>query len=117
MSIMHLISYLLVMEDISSELDAWKYFEILRYRRMKTGMNNFIVNANFCLLCQWLALADAAKEKSCHWKIILLKLSVLRADILSDGTGAEIAEIETLLEEAAEFVDAANPQDNPNYYR
>ncbi|KAF7820304.1 plastid division protein CDP1, chloroplastic-like [Senna tora] len=67
------------------------------------------------MLAQWLDLADAAREKSCHWKIILLKVSVLRADILSNENGAEMAEIETLLEEAAELVDGS-PQNNPNYY-
>jgi hypothetical protein len=61
-------------------------------------------------------LADAAKEKSCHWRFLLLKLSVLRADILSDGNGSDIAEIEALLEEAAELVDSSQ-QKNPNYYR
>lgn len=71
---------------------------------------------NCCYLCQWQALADAAKEKSCHWRFVLLKLSVLRADILSDGNGEDIAEIEALLEEAAELVDSSQ-QKNPNYYR
>ncbi|MCI16255.1 plastid division protein CDP1 chloroplastic-like, partial [Trifolium medium] len=63
----------------------------------------------------WQALADAAKEKSCHWRFLLLKLSVLRADILSDGNGSDIVEIEALLEEAAELVDNSQ-QKNPNYY-
>ncbi|KAI9092536.1 hypothetical protein K1719_027664 [Acacia pycnantha] len=67
------------------------------------------------MLAQWQALADTAKEKSCYWKIILLKVSVRRADILSDGNGEEMATIESLLEEAAELVDASQ-QDNPNYY-
>ncbi|XP_045814432.1 plastid division protein CDP1, chloroplastic-like [Trifolium pratense] len=67
------------------------------------------------MLSQWQALADAAKEKSCHWRFLLLKLSVLRADILSDGNGSDIAEIEALLEEAAELVDNSQ-QKNPNYY-
>ncbi|WJX66957.1 hypothetical protein P8452_51460 [Trifolium repens] len=67
------------------------------------------------MLAQWQALADAAKEKSCHWRFLLLKLSVLRADILSDGNGSDIAEIEALLEEAAELVDSSQ-QKNPNYY-
>ncbi|KAJ1390046.1 hypothetical protein SESBI_37762 [Sesbania bispinosa] len=67
------------------------------------------------MLAQWQALADAAKERSCHWRFLLLKLSVLRADILSDGNGADMAEIEALLEEAAELVDSSQ-QKNPNYY-
>ncbi|XP_028786235.1 plastid division protein CDP1, chloroplastic [Neltuma alba] len=67
------------------------------------------------MLAQWQALADTAREKSCYWRIILLKVSVLRADILADGNGEEMATIESLLEEAAELVDASQ-QDNPNYY-
>ncbi|AES76369.2 plastid division protein CDP1 [Medicago truncatula] len=67
------------------------------------------------MLAQWQALADAAIEQSCHWRFLLLKLSVLRADILSDGNGSDIAEIEALLEEAAELVDSSQ-QKNPNYY-
>ncbi|KAK9266988.1 hypothetical protein L1049_028603 [Liquidambar formosana] len=67
------------------------------------------------MLVQWEALADAAKAKSCFWRFVLLQLSVLRADILSDGMGAEMAEIEVLLEEAAELVDESQPK-NPNYY-
>ncbi|XP_061348005.1 plastid division protein CDP1, chloroplastic isoform X2 [Gastrolobium bilobum] len=67
------------------------------------------------MLAQWQALADAAKERSCHWRFVLLKLSVLRADILSDGNGEDMAEIEAVLEEAAELVDNSQ-QKNPNYY-
>ncbi|CAL0323881.1 unnamed protein product [Lupinus luteus] len=66
------------------------------------------------MLAQWQALADAAKEKSCHWRFLLLKLSVLRADILLDVNGVDIAEIEALLEEAAELVDNSQKK-NPNY--
>lgn len=61
-------------------------------------------------------MADAAKTRSCFWRFVLLHLSVLRADILSDAVGKEMAEIEALLEEAAELVDASQPK-NPNYYR
>ncbi|CAH9088434.1 unnamed protein product [Cuscuta europaea] len=67
------------------------------------------------MLVQWKGLADAAKEKSCFWRIVLLQLSVLRADILTDETGNEIAEIEALLEEAAELVEDSY-HTNPNYY-
>ncbi|XP_027357813.1 plastid division protein CDP1, chloroplastic isoform X2 [Abrus precatorius] len=67
------------------------------------------------MLAQWQALANTAKEKSCHWRFLLLKLSVLRADILSDGNGADMAEIEALLEEAAELINGSE-QKNPNYY-
>lgn len=64
---------------------------------------------------QWQALADAAKARSCYWKFVLLQLSVLRAEILSDEVG-ETAEIEALLEEAAELVNESE-QKNPSYYR
>ncbi|KMS96015.1 hypothetical protein BVRB_002740 [Beta vulgaris subsp. vulgaris] len=67
------------------------------------------------MLLEWQDLADAAKTKSCFWRFVLLQLSVLRADIFSDTTGAETAEIDILLEEAAELIDE-NRQKNPNYY-
>lgn len=67
------------------------------------------------MLVQWQGLADAARLKSCFWRFVLLQLSVIRADILSDSTGIEMAEIEALLEEAAELVDESQPK-NPNYY-
>ncbi|KAK4567356.1 hypothetical protein RGQ29_003245 [Quercus rubra] len=67
------------------------------------------------MLVQWQALADAAKAKCCYWRFVLLQLSVLQAEIISDGIGAEMAEIEALLEEAAELVDESQ-QKNPNYY-
>ncbi|KAL6181340.1 hypothetical protein ACLB2K_047995 [Fragaria x ananassa] len=66
------------------------------------------------MLVQWQALADAAKARSCYWKFVLLQLSVLRAEILSDEVG-ETAEIEALLEEAAELVNESE-QKNPSYY-
>ncbi|KAL0441193.1 UNVERIFIED_CONTAM: Plastid division protein CDP1, chloroplastic [Sesamum radiatum] len=67
------------------------------------------------MLVQWQALADAAKARSCFWRFVLLQLTVVHADILKDGTGREMAEIEVLLEEAAELVDEAQPK-NPTYY-
>ncbi|KAF5445266.1 hypothetical protein F2P56_034331 [Juglans regia] len=67
------------------------------------------------MLVQWQALANVAKAKSCYWRFVLLRLSVLQADIMSDGIGAEMAEIKALLEEAAELVDESQ-QTNPNYY-
>ncbi|XP_056173974.1 plastid division protein CDP1, chloroplastic [Syzygium oleosum] len=67
------------------------------------------------MLVQWQALADKAKARSCYWRFVLLQLSVLRAEILSDGMGIEMAEIDALLEEAAELVDESHPK-NPNYY-
>ncbi|CAK9163183.1 unnamed protein product [Ilex paraguariensis] len=67
------------------------------------------------MLVQWQALADEAKARSCFWRFVLLQLSILRADIISDREGKEMAEIEALLEEAAELVDESRPK-NPNYY-
>ncbi|KNA09829.1 hypothetical protein SOVF_149940 [Spinacia oleracea] len=67
------------------------------------------------MLLEWQALADAAKDKSCFWRFVLLQLSVLRADVFLDATGTETAEIDVLLEEAAELIDE-NQQKNPNYY-
>ncbi|KAI9173810.1 hypothetical protein LWI28_006915 [Acer negundo] len=67
------------------------------------------------MLVQWQALADAAKTKSCYWRFVLLQLTILQADILSDRIAGEMAEIEALLEEAAELVDESQLK-NPNYY-
>ncbi|XP_020537029.1 plastid division protein CDP1, chloroplastic isoform X3 [Jatropha curcas] len=67
------------------------------------------------MLAQWQALANEAKARPCYWRFVLLQLSVLRADIFSDGYGVELAEIEAVLEEAAELVDESQ-QKNPNYY-
>lgn len=65
---------------------------------------------------QWKALAESAKARSCYWRFVLLKLSILRAEVLSNGIDVEMAEIEAFLEEAAELVDESQPT-NPNYYR
>ncbi|CAN6463399.1 unnamed protein product [Victoria cruziana] len=67
------------------------------------------------MLEQWQALAETAVSNSCFWRFLLLQLSILRADILSDGLGWEMAEIDAVLEEAAELVDGSLPK-NPNYY-
>ncbi|MBA0591364.1 hypothetical protein Gorai_020042 [Gossypium raimondii] len=67
------------------------------------------------MLIQWQALADMAKARCCYWRFVLLQLTILRADILLDIHRGEIAEIEALLEEAAELVDESQPK-NPNYY-
>ncbi|XP_057514208.1 plastid division protein CDP1, chloroplastic-like [Actinidia eriantha] len=67
------------------------------------------------MLVQWQALAEKAKTRSCFWRFVLLQLSVIRAEILSDEIGTEMAEIEVLLEEAAELVDESQLK-NPNYY-
>ncbi|KAK9199844.1 hypothetical protein WN944_015037 [Citrus x changshan-huyou] len=67
------------------------------------------------MLVQWEALADAAKARSCYWRFVLLQLTIVQADIISDGGVGEIAEIEAVLEEAAELVDESQPK-NPNYY-
>lgn len=79
-------------------------------------MNVLAINFSILFIFQWQALADAARLKSCFWRFVLLQLSVIQADILSDGTGTEMAEIEALLEEAAELVDESQLK-NPNYYR
>lgn len=79
-------------------------------------MNVLSINFSILFILQWQGLADAARLKSCFWRFVLLQLSVIRADILSDSTGIEMAEIEALLEEAAELVDESQPK-NPNYYR
>lgn len=70
----------------------------------------------FLIVQQWQALSEAAKTRSCFWRFVLLQLSVLRAEILTDGIGQEMAEIEAILEEAAELVDESQLK-NPNYYR
>lgn len=70
----------------------------------------------FLPFLQWRTLADSAKARSCYWRFVLLQLSILKAEILSDGVGAEMAEVEAHLEEAAELVDESQPK-NPNYYR
>ncbi|XP_057820821.2 plastid division protein CDP1, chloroplastic isoform X2 [Cryptomeria japonica] len=67
------------------------------------------------MLTQWQALAESAKSRSCFWRFVLLHLSVVHAEISSDDMGLEIAEIEAVLEEAAELVDESQLK-NPNYY-
>nr|DAD33959.1 TPA_asm: hypothetical protein HUJ06_012810 [Nelumbo nucifera] len=67
------------------------------------------------MLAQWQALAESAKARSCFWRFVLLKLSVSQAEIVSNGTSGEIAEIEAMVEEAAELVDESQPK-NPTYY-
>ncbi|XVF56432.1 hypothetical protein PTKIN_Ptkin06aG0120400 [Pterospermum kingtungense] len=67
------------------------------------------------MLTQWQALADTAKARSCYWRFVLLKLTVVRADIVLDINSGEMAEIEAVIEEAAELVDESQPK-NPNYY-
>ena len=46
----------------------------------------------------------------------MLQLTILQADILSDETGKEMAEIEALIDEAAGLVGSSHKK-NPNYYR
>ncbi|KAL4557365.1 hypothetical protein LXL04_035541 [Taraxacum kok-saghyz] len=67
------------------------------------------------MLLQWKALAESAKERGCFWRFVLLQLTILEADITRDEKGKEMAEIEALVEEAAELVDSSH-QKNPNYY-
>ncbi|CAI0548814.1 unnamed protein product [Linum tenue] len=68
------------------------------------------------MLDQWQELADAAHSESCYWRFLLLDLSIVKADVVSDGFGMETAEIEALLEEAAELVDESQQKKNPNYH-
>ncbi|XP_077231344.1 plastid division protein [Tasmannia lanceolata] len=83
------------------------------------GFNHEVNNLSEVLaesmLDQWQALAESAKARSCFWRFVLLQLSVVRAEIVSNVIGEEIAEIEALLEEAAELVDESQLK-NPNYY-
>ncbi|XP_028549085.1 plastid division protein CDP1, chloroplastic isoform X2 [Dendrobium catenatum] len=60
-------------------------------------------------------LASSAKKGACFWRFVLLKLSILRADIVLDELGAEVAEVEAVLEEAAELVKDSQPR-RPSYY-
>lgn len=66
--------------------------------------------------CQWQDLANSAKAKSCFWRFVLIQASILRAEIVSDGSDDEFAEIEAVIEEAAELVDESEPK-KPSYYR
>ncbi|CAN8258805.1 unnamed protein product [Cochlearia groenlandica] len=67
------------------------------------------------MLVQWETLAQTAKDKSCYWRFVLLHLEISQAHIFSDGIAGETAEIEALLEEAAELVDESQPK-NAKYY-
>ncbi|XP_047063496.1 plastid division protein CDP1, chloroplastic-like [Lolium rigidum] len=68
------------------------------------------------MLSKWQDLASLAKDQSCYWRFVLLNLSVARAEILLDEAGdGEVAEIDAVLEEAAELVDDSQPK-KPSYY-
>lgn len=67
------------------------------------------------MLLKWQDLASSAKNGACFWRFVLLKLSILGADILVDERGVEVAEIEALIEEAAELVNVSQPR-KPSYY-
>ncbi|XP_010507485.1 PREDICTED: plastid division protein CDP1, chloroplastic-like [Camelina sativa] len=67
------------------------------------------------MLVQWQTLAETAKAKSCYWRFVLLHLEILQAHMFEDGIVGETAEIEALLEEAAELVDESQPK-NAKYY-
>ncbi|XP_062183654.1 plastid division protein CDP1, chloroplastic-like isoform X2 [Phragmites australis] len=68
------------------------------------------------MLAKWQDLALLAKDQSCYWRFVLLNLSVVRAEIILDEAGAgEAAEIDAMLEEAAELVDDSQPK-KPGYY-
>ncbi|KAG0456903.1 hypothetical protein HPP92_022060 [Vanilla planifolia] len=55
------------------------------------------------MLLKWQDLAMSAKKKECFWKLVLLNLSVSRAEIVVHEFGIERAEVEALIEEAAEL--------------
>ncbi|KAI3783719.1 hypothetical protein L1987_42805 [Smallanthus sonchifolius] len=78
-------------------------------------VHNLVDVLDESMLLQWKGLAESAKERCCFWRFVLLQLSIIRADMLSDERGKEMAEIEALVEEAAELVDDSY-QKNPNYY-
>ncbi|KAL6844364.1 hypothetical protein ACP4OV_026037 [Aristida adscensionis] len=68
------------------------------------------------MLSKWQDLALSAKDQSCYWRFVLLNLSVVRAEIILDKVGGgEAAEIDAVLEEAAELVDDSQPK-KPSYY-
>jgi len=68
------------------------------------------------MLSKWQDLALSAKDQSCYWRFVLLNLNVVRAEIVLDEVGAgEAAEIDAVLEEAAELVDDSQPK-KPSYY-
>ncbi|KAM0903229.1 hypothetical protein ACQ4PT_018785 [Festuca glaucescens] len=68
------------------------------------------------MLSKWQDLALLAKDQSSYWRFVLLNLSVARAEILLDEAGdGEVAEIDAVLEEAAELVDDSQPK-KPSYY-
>jgi len=68
------------------------------------------------MLSKWQDLALLAKDQSCYWRFVLLNLNVVRAEITLDEVGAgEAAEIDAVLEEAAELVDDSQPK-KPSYY-
>ncbi|WOK98396.1 plastid division protein CDP1, chloroplastic-like [Canna indica] len=67
------------------------------------------------MLLKWQDLANSAKSRSCFWRFVLIQTSIMRAEIVSDGGDSEIAEIEAVLEEAAELVDDLEPK-NFSYY-
>ncbi|KAG2575677.1 plastid division protein CDP1, chloroplastic-like [Panicum virgatum] len=67
------------------------------------------------MLSKWQDLALSAKDQSCYWRFVLLNLNVLRAEIILDEGAGEAAEIDVVLEEAAELVDDSQPK-KPSYY-
>ncbi|KAK8946840.1 hypothetical protein KSP39_PZI006553 [Platanthera zijinensis] len=67
------------------------------------------------MLSKWQDLARAAREKANFWRFVLLKLSVFRADIVIDELGGEVAEVEAVIEEAAELINESQPR-KPSYY-
>ncbi|PKA54978.1 Plastid division protein CDP1, chloroplastic [Apostasia shenzhenica] len=61
------------------------------------------------MLSKWLDLASSAKKRGCFWRFVLLKLSIHRAEIVLNEIDFEMAELEAVVEEAAELVDESQP--------
>ncbi|KAL8233200.1 hypothetical protein R6Q57_002978 [Mikania cordata] len=78
-------------------------------------VHNLVDVLDESMLLQWKGLAESARERCCFWRFVLLQLSIIQVNILSDERGKEMAEIEALVEEAAELVNDSS-QKNPNYY-
>ncbi|CAN4085435.1 unnamed protein product [Withania somnifera] len=91
--------------SVSKPLETW----------LKDSVLGLFPDTRDCSPQLWQSLSEAAKTRSCFWRFVLLQLSVLRAEILTDGIGQEMAEIEAILEEAAELVDESQLK-KPNYY-
>nr|KAJ0220355.1 hypothetical protein LSAT_V11C200056670 [Lactuca sativa] len=78
-------------------------------------LHNLVDGLDESMLLQWKSLAEIAKGKCCFWRFVLLQLTILQANILSDETGKENKEIEALVDEASKLVGSSHKK-NSNYY-